>query len=406
MDMEVEYSGLSALDHLASVAAAQDPLRNVRPTLHNPLINLNSAYRSTQTTAPRTYNSSPIPTDFAYRYGSPASSNFTAASSHNTHFQPQSTLHLHPLELRRLNRSLGLHPYSYSQPTSPSPESASNFNLSKLANLADLANLRANSTTPSGASTSNNSVHAGTPPSSRPSSAASVRLSTRNLRSSSLPGRSASLPKSISRSKRNVEKAYASAHAGENMYRGGVGSSRLAESTPSTPPSSASDHSSYDFDGAVPSTSASVSTSAAADTQPPSNSSSTGSNPTDPINPSLLTTGNRRTRVPPPLPVPNLTKRSRGRKVPILVPPAAAAMTTGKAPATPAATPPPGGANGRIYVCTVKGCSKCFARREHLKRHVRSIHTNEKRTFPLYFFPLRSLHYCFLFRIKKSEDRG
>ncbi|EIM83277.1 uncharacterized protein STEHIDRAFT_63013 [Stereum hirsutum FP-91666 SS1] len=53
-------------------------------------------------------------------------------------------------------------------------------------------------------------------------------------------------------------------------------------------------------------------------------------------------------------------------------------MTTGKAPATPAATPPPGGANGRIYVCTVKGCSKCFARREHLKRHVRSIHTNEK----------------------------
>lgn len=27
----------------------------------------------------------------------------------------------------------------------------------------------------------------------------------------------------------------------------------------------------------------------------------------------------------------------------------------------------------------VPGCGKCFKRSEHLKRHVRSIHTNEKR---------------------------
>lgn len=405
MDMEVEHSGLSALDHLASVAAAQDHLRDVRPFYFPLLSRSNPAYGAMQTTATSTYNSSPIPHDFAYRYGSPASSTYTtaSASSQTTHFQPHSTLHLHPLELRRLNRSLGLHPYSYSQPTSPSPESASNFNLSKLANLADLANLRANSTTPSGASTSNNSVHAGTPPSSRPSSAASVRLSTRNLRSSSLPGRSASLPKSISRSKRNVEKAYASTHVGENLLRGGVGSSRLAESTPSSPPSSASDTSSYDFEATVPST-------FAVDGQPPSNSSSTSastSNPTDPINPNPLTTGNRRTRVPPPLPVPNLTKRSRGRKVPVLTPPAAA-VNAGKAPAAPAAAPPAGGANGRIYVCTVKGCSKCFARREHLKRHVRSIHTNEKRTFLLclYAFDPSTPQFCYDFPFLSLMDRG
>ena len=33
----------------------------------------------------------------------------------------------------------------------------------------------------------------------------------------------------------------------------------------------------------------------------------------------------------------------------------------------------------RSYVCRVNGCGKCFQRGEHLKRHVRSIHTNEKR---------------------------
>jgi len=32
----------------------------------------------------------------------------------------------------------------------------------------------------------------------------------------------------------------------------------------------------------------------------------------------------------------------------------------------------------RMYTCKVPGCGKCFARGEHLKRHVRSIHTYEK----------------------------
>lgn len=31
-----------------------------------------------------------------------------------------------------------------------------------------------------------------------------------------------------------------------------------------------------------------------------------------------------------------------------------------------------------MYLCDVEGCGKCFARGEHLKRHVRSIHTYEK----------------------------
>ena len=35
--------------------------------------------------------------------------------------------------------------------------------------------------------------------------------------------------------------------------------------------------------------------------------------------------------------------------------------------------------NVRGYKCKVPGCNKCFQRGEHLKRHVRSIHTNEKR---------------------------
>ncbi|CAH7687384.1 hypothetical protein BY996DRAFT_4528606, partial [Phakopsora pachyrhizi] len=30
------------------------------------------------------------------------------------------------------------------------------------------------------------------------------------------------------------------------------------------------------------------------------------------------------------------------------------------------------------FICQAKGCGKCFKRREHLKRHVLSIHTNDK----------------------------
>ena len=43
----------------------------------------------------------------------------------------------------------------------------------------------------------------------------------------------------------------------------------------------------------------------------------------------------------------------------------------------------PGGKGARMYLCEVEGCGKCFARGEHLKRHVRSIHTYEKRKWSL-----------------------
>jgi hypothetical protein len=64
-----------------------------------------------------------------------------------------------------------------------------------------------------------------------------------------------------------------------------------------------------------------------------------------------------RKRVPPPAPVPHLIKKSRGRRV-----------------------PEPDEARERAHICAVPGCSKSFARAEHLKRHVISLHTHEKRT--------------------------
>jgi len=67
--------------------------------------------------------------------------------------------------------------------------------------------------------------------------------------------------------------------------------------------------------------------------------------------------GGPRKRVPPPAPVPHLTKKSRGRRV-----------------------PEPDEARERTHICAVPGCSKSFARAEHLKRHVISLHTHEKRT--------------------------
>jgi hypothetical protein len=62
----------------------------------------------------------------------------------------------------------------------------------------------------------------------------------------------------------------------------------------------------------------------------------------------------------PPVPVPHLIKKSRGRRV-----------------------PEPDEARERAHICAVPGCSKSFARAEHLKRHVISLHTHEKRTFSL-----------------------
>ena len=94
--------------------------------------------------------------------------------------------------------------------------------------------------------------------------------------------------------------------------------------------------------------------------------------------------------LPVPIPVPNLTKKSRGRRVPTVTsmecggrggqhrgPNSDGDHTGGKR-----------GGGARTYTCKVNGCGKCFARGEHLKRHVRSIHTYEKRRHspPCFFF--------------------
>lgn len=56
-----------------------------------------------------------------------------------------------------------------------------------------------------------------------------------------------------------------------------------------------------------------------------------------------------------------ITKRSRGRRVPNNP---EELNNLGK--------------SGKVYTCKVPGCGKCFKRSEHLKRHVRSIHTEDK----------------------------
>ncbi|KAF7311739.1 hypothetical protein MIND_00183900 [Mycena indigotica] len=99
-----------------------------------------------------------------------------------------------------------------------------------------------------------------------------------------------------------------------------------------------------------------------------------GYSPTSPYPPTSPLDGPdmRRTRarpssgLPPPIPVPNLTKKSRGRRVPTVQTLSAGGRGAGK------------NAVARMYTCKVAGCGKCFARGEHLKRHVRSIHTHEK----------------------------
>jgi hypothetical protein len=79
---------------------------------------------------------------------------------------------------------------------------------------------------------------------------------------------------------------------------------------------------------------------------------------------------------PIPIPVPNLTKKSRGRRVPTM-----SSLEDIRSAASGAGKKRQGigGKTARMYLCEVKGCGKCFARGEHLKRHVRSIHTYEKR---------------------------
>jgi hypothetical protein len=73
-----------------------------------------------------------------------------------------------------------------------------------------------------------------------------------------------------------------------------------------------------------------------------------------------------RSRATLPTPIPNLTKKSRGRRVPTQE----FSQTT-----------PTDQKETRLYICQVEGCGKCFHRGEHLKRHIRSIHTHEKREF-------------------------
>ncbi|KAE9397447.1 hypothetical protein BT96DRAFT_823305 [Gymnopus androsaceus JB14] len=90
--------------------------------------------------------------------------------------------------------------------------------------------------------------------------------------------------------------------------------------------------------------------------------------------------GRRRMRpsssLPVPVPVPNLTKKSRGRRVPTV---SVLDNGTRKASVTSDySVSSRGGKGARIHTCKVPGCGKCFARGEHLKRHIRSIHTYDK----------------------------
>ncbi|KAF5316590.1 hypothetical protein D9619_006615 [Psilocybe cf. subviscida] len=109
--------------------------------------------------------------------------------------------------------------------------------------------------------------------------------------------------------------------------------------------------------------------------------------------------------IPLPVPVPNLNKKSRGRKVPFVDYSVSSPSVTGSQSShesSKGGSTSPGGdsqgsggrtrrktsrmqtsvgeeiAGSRTYVCVVAGCGKCFVRGEHLKRHVRSIHTYDK----------------------------
>ncbi|KAG1728291.1 uncharacterized protein EDB91DRAFT_1060648 [Suillus paluster] len=92
--------------------------------------------------------------------------------------------------------------------------------------------------------------------------------------------------------------------------------------------------------------------------------------PASPLFPGTLPPPSRRRRrqdISLPIPVPNLTKKSRGRKVPVSSGEPVYARSKDKSKK-----------GTRTYTCHVDGCSKCFVRSEHLKRHIRSIHTNDK----------------------------
>ncbi|KAG5723641.1 Zinc finger protein C3H1.11 [Termitomyces sp. T112] len=95
--------------------------------------------------------------------------------------------------------------------------------------------------------------------------------------------------------------------------------------------------------------------------------------------------------IPIPVPIPHLTKKSRGRKVPYVNTRVARGLpfedptydgdddgNGRRAPSRQGRGRGGGKSGGRSFVCTVEGCGKCFIRGEHLKRHIRSIHTNDK----------------------------
>jgi hypothetical protein len=105
--------------------------------------------------------------------------------------------------------------------------------------------------------------------------------------------------------------------------------------------------------------------------------------------------------IPLPVPVPHLIKKSRGRKVPDSAPeasssavdadplldeeddenvPPSRAFRNTRGSRKPAIAYSLGEGGKRTFKCEVEGCGKCFVRGEHLKRHIRSIHTYDKRT--------------------------
>ncbi|KAL4068157.1 hypothetical protein J3A83DRAFT_4097410 [Scleroderma citrinum] len=61
-----------------------------------------------------------------------------------------------------------------------------------------------------------------------------------------------------------------------------------------------------------------------------------------------------------PVPVPGLTKKIRGRRIPLSDDP-----------------------SRRKWECPVEDCKRPFVRQEHLKRHINSIHTNKKFMCPV-----------------------
>ncbi|KAJ4470952.1 hypothetical protein J3R30DRAFT_3660459 [Lentinula aciculospora] len=82
--------------------------------------------------------------------------------------------------------------------------------------------------------------------------------------------------------------------------------------------------------------------------------------------------------IPVPIPVPNLTKKSRGRRVPTVPSLDNSARKTNVDYNHTSCSGGRSGKGVRIHTCKVPGCGKCFARGEHLKRHIRSIHTYDK----------------------------